>query len=451
MPSTLEQLNPTRVKLTITVPFTELQPHLAKAYRDIASQVNIPGFRKGKVPAAVIDQRFGRGAVLQEAINAALPSAYADAVRESNVVPLGEPDVEITKLEDNDLVEFVAEVDVRPEIKLPKFSTLKATVDPVATTDEQVEQQLELMRERFATTKEVSRKAKDGDVVTIDLVASRYGEVLENATAEGVNYKIGSGGMLDGLDKAVTGLKAGAAAEFSSTLVGGAQEGEPADIKVTVTKVSEQELPEVDDEFAQLISEFDTVEEMRADLAKAVGEMAQNEQLAQARDKVLEALIAKAPFELPEKLLTAETDGRHAQINDQLSRAGLTLPRYLETTEDEPDTEEEFWATVDGRTEQSLRAQILLDVIADANEVAVDQQELTQLIIRKAMQNGSTPEQEAQHMMEHNHMPEWMQEIRRSKALQLIMDEAKVTDSSGAVVDTKAPEPAAAAEDAPAE
>lgn len=435
MPSTVEQLNPSRVKLTVEIPFSDLQPHLTKAYRDIAQSVTIPGFRKGKVPSAVIDQRFGRGVVLQEAINAALPTAYGAAVEANKLIPLGDPEVEITKLEDGDLVEFVAEVDVRPELTLPAFDTLSATVPVLADLDAEVDNRIEVMRERFATTTEVDRASAEGDVVTIDLAGTRDGEPLPDATAEGITYTIGSGGMLDGLDEAVTGLAAGESADFSSTLVGGPLAGEVADIHVTVVKVSEQQLPELDDEFAQLVSEFDTVEEMRADLTRGVEQMLRAEQLNSASDKVLEDLVGKIDFELPAKLLAAETEARHGQIEDQLKRAGLTLERYLETAEDEADTVEEFWAEVDSRAEQSLRAQILLDTIADQREVGVEQQELMDLIVRKAQASGSTPEQELQHMMEHDHMSAWMQEIRRNKALGLILAEATVTDADGAVVE----------------
>lgn len=435
MPSTVEQLNPSRVKLTVEIPFSDLQPHLTKAYREIAQSVTIPGFRKGKVPSAVIDQRFGRGVVLQEAINAALPTAYGEAVEANNLTPLGDPDVEITKLEDGDLVEFVAEVDVRPELDLPEFSTLSATVAVLADLDTEIDNRIELMRERFATSTDVERAAADGDVVTIDLVGTRDGEELPDATAEGVSYTIGSGGMLDGLDEAVTGLSAGESADFSSTLVGGPLTGEPADIHVTVTKVSEQQLPDVDDEFAQLISEFDTVEEMRADLAQGVDQMLRYEQLNEARDKVLENLVEQVEFELPAKLLATEIESRHTQINDQLKQAGLTLERYLESADEEADTPEEFWSLVDSRAEQSLRAQILLDAIADQREVGVEQHELTDLIVRKAQTNNTTPEQELQHMMDHNHMSAWMQEVRRNKALALMLVDASVTDENGDTVD----------------
>ena len=442
MPSTVEQLSPSRAKLTVEIPFAELQPHLTKAYREIAQSVNIPGFRKGKVPAAVIDQRFGRGVVLQEAINAALPTAYSSAIEANKLIPLSEPDVEITKLEDGDLIEFVAEVDVRPEITLPEFDTVSATVPVLADTDTEVATRIEVMRERFATSTDVERPAAEGDVVTIDLNASRDGEPLADASAEGITYTIGSGGMLDGLDEAVTGLSAGESTEFTSTLVGGPLSGQEAVIHVAVGKVSEQQLPELDDDFAQLVSEFDTVDEMKADLARGVEEMLRYEQLNDARDKVLEDLVGKVEFELPEKLLAAEIESRHAQINERLKQAGLTLDRYLENAEEEADTPEEFWAVVDRNAEQGLRAQILLDAIADEREVGVEQHEFSDLIVRKAQASGNSPEQELQHMMDHDHMSSWMQEIRRNKALGLVLAAATVTDADGAVIDVvpEAPE-----------
>lgn len=435
MPSTVEKLGPSRAKLTVEIPWNDLKPHLDKAYREIAAQVTIPGFRKGKVPPMVIDQRFGRGAVLQEAINAALPPAYEAAVTEAGIIPLGEPDVDVTKLEDGEAIEFTAELDIRPDFDVPDAAGVSVTVDALQDTDSEVEQRIELLRSRFATTSEVERAAADGDVVTINLVGTRDDEPLQDATAEGVTYKIGSGGMIDGLDEAVTGLSAGESATFSSTLVGGELEGEPADITVTVTKVSEQELPAVDDEFAQLVSEFDTVEEMKADLASSVAEMARLEQAAKGRDKVLEALVDQVELELPERLLTSEIEARKEQINDQLKRAGLSLERYLEQADEEAKTPEEFWAELETSTERGLKAQLLLDKVADEAEVGIDQADLSELLVRKAAQAGTSPEQEAQHMMEHNHTGAWMQEIRRNKALATIVAAATVTDTDGNAVD----------------
>ena len=439
MPSTVEQLSPTRVKLTVEIPFAELKPHLEKAYKEIASQVNIPGFRKGKVPASVIDQRFGRGVVLQEAINEALPKAYQEAVAESGFVPLGQPEVDVTKLEDNELVEFTAEVDIRPDFELPDFASVEATVDAPEVADDAVDERINILRQRFATTTEVDRAAADGDVLAIDLVASQDGKELSDATASGITYKIGEGvGMLDGLDEAVTGLKVGESATFTSKLVGGDFRGQEAEITVTVAKVSEQELPEVDDEFAQMISEFDTVEEMREDLQKAVMNQVQAEQLADARDKVLEAALEKTDFELPQTMLTAELETRRKQIEQQLANGGLSVEAYLEQAEDEDaQTPEEFWKSIDERSEQAVRAQMLLDKFADDNALEVSQQELTELIFRKAQENNHSPQDEINHMMEHNHMGDWMQEIRRGKALASICAAAKVVDTDGNVVDMK--------------
>lgn len=442
MPSTVEKLGPSRVKLTIEIPFAELKPHLDKAYREIAQQVNIPGFRKGKVPAAIIDQRFGRGMVLQEAINAALPEAYAAAVADSGVVPLSEPEVEVTELEDGKKVEFTAELDVRPDFDLPDFGTLSASVENLADTASEVDERIEVMRQRFATRTDVDRAAAEGDVVTLDLEATQGGKALSDATASGVAYKIGSGGFIDGLDAAVTGRSAGDEATFTSKLVGGPNAGEEADIKVIVTKVQEETLPAVDDEFAQMISEFDTVDEMRADLTAAVERQARVDQVNGARDGVVEALVAATDFEVPERLVATEVENRKAQITDQLARAGFTLERYLdETDEEEAETPEEFWALIETRTKDALKAQIILDKLADDRELGVDQQELTQMLFRRAAASGTSPEQEMQHMMEHNHATEWMQEIRRDKALRLIVAEAVVTDADGNRVNVAAVRP----------
>ena len=431
MPSTVEQLSPSRVKMTVEVPFEDLKPSLDKAYKDIAGQVNIPGFRKGKVPPQVIDQRFGRGAVLQDAINSALPDIYGQAVQENGLVPLGEPEIDITKLEDRELVEFTAELDVRPDFDLPELSEIAVEVEPTQVNDERLEEQIQTLRERFATTTEVERAAAEGDQLVVDLAGKKNGEELDEATAEGITYIVGQDGMLEGLAEAATGLSAGESATFESELVGGPLRGERADITVTVQKVMERELPEVDDEFAQLVSEFDTVEEMRADLRESLGNVARLDQAAEARDKVLEGIIAQIDLELPEKVLADEIQSRHNQITQQLAQAGMSLDQYLEDSEDEAETAEEFWAEIDKRAEEALKAQLVLDKYADDAEVGVDQNDLTQHIMRKAQQSGTSPEQEAQHMMEHNHMAEWMGEIRRGKALAAIVEQAKVTDTDG--------------------
>ena len=433
MPSTVEQLSPTRVKITVEIPFSDLKPSVDKAYREIAQSVTIPGFRKGKVPPMVIDQRFGRGMILQEALNEALPRFYGAAVAENNLNPLAQPEVEVTKLEDGDLVEFVAEVDVRPDFTLPDLSAVQVQVDAIDVPEDRVEEELTGLRNRFGSRTVVDRSAQTGDQVTIDLIASREGEPLPDATAEGLDYEVGSGSMLDGLDEAVSGLAAGQSATFSSTLVGGPLKGEVADIEVRVTSVKEQELPEADDEFAQLASEFDTIEELRSDLSDRIANLARLEQAAAARDAVLEELLSKVEIELPENIVQADFDTRKQEFESTLRNAGLTLEEYLADGEQTPDG---FWAELEERTATALRAQLVLDKLAEERELTVDQNDLTAHIIRKAQQENTAPQQIADHLQEHpHHIDEYMTEIRRGKALGVLVETAEITDSSGATVD----------------
>jgi trigger factor len=434
VPSTVEQLSPTRVKITVEVPFADLKPSMDKAYAEVAKSVNIPGFRRGKVPPMVIDQRFGRGVIIQEAFNDSWQSFYGAALTENNLSPLAQPDVEVTKLEDGDLIEFTAEVDVRPEFELPDFTTLQAQVDALDVPDTLVESQVDVLRNRFGSRETVERAAADGDIVTISLVASQNGEELVAGSADDLEYTIGSGKMLDGLDEAVSGLSAGESATFSSTLVSGPHQGEAADIEVTVSKVQTAELPDADDEFAQEASEFDTIEELRSNISERLTRMARLEQASQARDAVLEGLLSQVDIEVPEHLLKSDIETRRQQITEQLAQAGLTLESYL-TDIAEDQTEEEFWADLEQRSEQALKAQIILDKIADEHEIGVDQNDLTQHILRKAQADGVPPQQVADHLQEHpHHIEEYMLEIRRGKALAMIVEAATVNDSEGSVV-----------------
>lgn len=435
MPSSVDRLSPTRVKLTVEVSFDDLKPSMDKAYREIAKSVNIPGFRKGKVPPLVIDQRFGRFTIIQEAFNDALPKFYGDAVAENDLNPLAQPEVEVTKLEDGELIEFTAEVDVRPDFELPDFSTLAATVDAIEVTDEQIDAQLNGLRQRFGSKSTVERPAADGDLVTIDLAASKDGEPLDDATAEGMEYEIGSTGMLDGLDEAVTGLSAGESADFVSTLVGGPQKGEQADIHVTVTQVQEQELPELDDEFAQMASEFDTLDELRASIVERLTNAGRLDQAAKARDAVLEGLIEQLDVALPENVVATEVEARKSSIQSQLDGAGIDLDDYLAETGEAEDADT-FWSDVEKRSADAMKAQLVLDKTAEEVGVTVEQNDLTQHIFRKAQEEGTAPQQILAHIQEHpHHIDEYMLEIRRGKALAAIVEAATVTDSNGDVVE----------------
>jgi trigger factor len=432
--SAVETLSPTRAKLTVEVPFEELKPSLDKAYKAIAQQINIPGFRRGKVPPLVIDRQVGRGAILDQAINDALPQLYIQALQDNDLQPLAQPEIEVTRLEDNESLEFTAEVDVKPEITLPAYDDLTAQVDDVAVTDEDVDEQVAALRERFATLVDVDRPAADGDFVVIDLVAQQDGQPVEGAELTEMSYKVGRGGMLDGLDEALAGMSAGDEKTFTSQLVGGDLVGQDVEVTVKVAKVQEQELPDLDDEFAQLASEFDTADELTADVRERLSRGKRLEQAAAARDAVLEALLERVEVPLPETVVTDELNSRRSNIEQQLAYAGITLEKYLE---DEGQTEEEFEADLERRVRDAVVAQLLLDEVASKEEVGVDQEELQQHLIMRAQQSGEDPQQFVNHMLEHNHLPEMAQEIRRGKALAQLVESATVTDASGNVLELK--------------
>ena len=432
MKSTTETLSPTRVKLTIQVPFEEFKVSLDTAYKTIGSQITIPGFRKGKVPAAIVDQRVGRSAVLDEAINSALPGWYGQALEETKIIPLSQPEIDLTKFVDGEDIEVTAEVDVRPEISLPDVSTIEVTVEDAVVTDEDVDEQIEALRERFATFVEVDRAAADGDFLTIDLSASKDGDKIEAAQADGMPYQIGKATMLDGLDEAVIGLKAGESVTFKTQLVGGELAGEDVDVEVKVVDVKQQELPELDDEFAQTASEFDSVAELRADVTERVTRGKRIEQAGEARDAVLEQVVDLVDAPLPDATVTDEIAARREQIEQQLAYAGLTFEAYLDSEEQ---TVDEFEADLEKRVRDSLIAQFVLDEIANTEEIGVDDAELTQHILRRAQQSGQDPQSYIQHAMEHNHVPELMGEVVRGKALASLVESAKVTDKSGNVIE----------------
>ena len=434
MKSAVENLTPTRAKLTVEVPFEELKPSLDAAYQKIAQQINVPGFRRGKVPPAVIDRQVGRGPVLDEAVNAVVPQQYMAALAEHDLEPIAQPEIEVTKFEDNETLEFTAEVDVKPDFEVPDYDGLEAEVDDVEVTDADVEEQVQALRERFGTLVPVERAAAEGDFVTMSLTASQDGEPVEGGEVSDMSYRVGRGGMIEGLDEALVGLSAGEEKSFDSELVGGDLIGTPVQVTVSVSAVQEQQLPDFDDEFAQLASEFDTAEELTADVRERLGRGKRLEQAAAARDAVLEALLEKVSIPLPETMVTDELNARRQNVEQQLAYAGLTMEKYLE---DEGQTSEEFEADLERRVRDAVAAQFVLDKIAKKEEFGIDQAELSEHLVRRAQQSGQDPQEFANHMFEHNHIPELVQEILRGKALATVVESATVKDASGNVVDLK--------------
>ena len=431
--STVEKLSPTRVRINVEVPFTELEPDFDRAFAQLAKQVRLPGFRPGKAPRKLLEARIGRGAVLEQVVNDALPGGYSEAVTSSELQPLGQPDIEITKLEDNEELVFTAEVDIRPEIDLPDLEGLKITVDPIEISDDEVDTELQSLRARFGTLTGVERAAESGDFVSIDLSATIDGDDVPEATTEGLSHEVGSGQLIEGLDDAIVGLKEGESRVFTTTLAAGDHAGEEAQVTVTVKSVKERELPEPDDEFAQLASEFDTMDELKSSLTEQVQRVKRVQQAEQIRDKALEVLLDQVEVPLPEKIV-------QAQIDDTLHNAihGLehSEERFAEALAEQGSSREEFDADNKTNSEKAVKTQLLMDAIADKLDIQVGQNDLTERLVLMSQQYGLEPQQLLSYLQENNQLPAMFADVRRGLTVAAVVHGATVTDTDGNVIDT---------------
>ena len=413
MKSTVETLEPTKVRLTVEIPVEELKSEMDKAYKSIANQVSIPGFRKGLVPARIIDQRFGRAAVIEQVVNEVLPGQYSAAVSENELRPMSQPEVEVTEIpsttgELTGQLVFTAQVDVVPAFDIPEYGKdTVIEVDPVEVTDEDVQEELDALRGRFASLKTIKRQAKTGDFATIDLVATINGEEVDSVSD--VSYEIGSGTMLDGQDTALRKTHAGDVVTFTSTLKGGEHEGEEAEVTLTVKSVKERELPEADDDFAQMVSEFDTIDELKEDLKKQAAQTKQSQQALQARDRLVENLLSRTEILLPESVIEHELSHRVAE--DASAKAKKEAREAIE---------------------KEYRTEILAEELAKKNEVQVGQQELFDYAIQMSQNYGmdinrlfSDPQQ----------ISAVVADLGRAKALIEVLSEVTVKDTAGNNVD----------------
>jgi trigger factor len=435
----VEELSPTRVKLTIEVPFEELDHAFDVTYKSLAKKVQIKGFRPGKAPAPLIDRFVGRGVVVNEAVNHAVPELYNQAVRDEEVYALGQPEVEITKLDDGTELAFTAEVDVRPKFEVTGHEGIEVTVDDAGVTEERVDEQLDNLRERFSSLAGVERPVESGDHVSIDLAAAVDGEPLEDVQVSGYSYEVGTNSMLEGLDDTLVGMSAEEEATFATTLVGGEHEGKAADVTVTVHSVKVKERPELDDEFAQMASEFDTVEELRADVRSRVERMRRLQQLSQARDRALEKLIDSIEVPLPEAVVKDEADRRRQGLEEQLQQSGISKEDYLAAQEQ---SEEEHEEELESAARSAVKAGFVLDQLARQEELGADNQDLTRYVTEQAQRMGVRPEQLARHLQESNQLGVAYTEVVRAKALDLIMAKAVVSDESGNTIVTEEAEAA---------
>ena len=432
MKSTLETLSPTRVRLDVNVPYAELGQYVDAAYKKVASTVNIPGFRKGKVPNAMIDQRVGRGTVMDEAINVAIQDFYVAAARENDVLVVGRPTVDAIDYVDNEKLSFSVEVNVRPDVTLPDFSKITITVDDVAVSEKDIDEQIDELRARFGTLNTVERAAANGDFVTIDLTARIDGAEVDGGKANEISYEVGSNKMIDNLDDALIGMSAGDTKTFTSQLVG-QKDGETGDIDIVVKAVKERELPTLDDSFAKLASEFDTVAELRADFTERLSRVKKMEQGAQARDLLVEKLLADLDIPVPDDIVLDE-------VNDHLEGEGRM-------------EDAEHRAEVDGQVRSSIKSDFLFDSIVKAEEVQVNEIELTEYLIRMSQRYGMGPEQFAQELQKAGQISQVVAEVTRAKALASVLARISVIDKSGNKVELEAlrPQQDEIAQEAPSE
>ncbi|OBB71953.1 trigger factor [Mycobacterium sp. 852014-52144_SCH5372336] len=433
MKSTVEKLSPTRVRINVEVPFTELEPDFDRAFAQLAKQVRLPGFRPGKAPRKLLEARVGREAMLDQVVSEALPGRYSEAVTSSEVQPLGQPEIEITNKEYGQDLTFTAEVDVRPEIELPDLSELTLTVDAIEVTDEEVDAELQTLRARFGTLTGVERAAENGDFVSIDLSATVDGQELAEAATEGLSHEVGSGQLIDGLDEAIVGLKEGETRVFTTKLAAGEHAGKDAQVTVTVKSVKERELPEPDDEFAQLASEFDTIDELKESLVEQVRRVKRVQQAEKIRDKVLETLLEQVEVPLPENVVQAQVDDA---LHNAIHGLDHDEARLAEALEAQGSSREQF--DTDNRTnaEKAVKTQLLVDAIADKLDVQVGQNDISERLMLMSQQYGLQPQQLIQSLQQNNQLPALFADVRRGLALAAVVEAATVKDSDGNVIDT---------------
>jgi trigger factor len=431
--STVEQLSPTRVRINVEVPFSELEPDFQRAYKELARQVRLPGFRPGKAPAKLLEARFGREAMLDQVVTDALPARYGQAVAESEVHPLGQPEIEVTKKEYGEELAFTAEVDIRPKLTLPDPGSLTISVDPIEISDDDVDAELQSLRARFGTLTGVDRPVADGDFVSIDLSATIDGEEVPGATAQGLSHEVGSGRLIAGLDEALVGLSVDESKEFTAQLATGEHAGKDAQVTVTVKSVKQRELPEPDDEFAQLASEFDTIEELRSNLREQVGRTKRAQQAEAIRDAAIDTLLEQVDIPLPEAIVKAQVD---SALHNALHSLDHDESKLDEVLAQQGKSREEFETETRTAAETDVKRQLLLDALADELEVQVGQDDLTERLVATSRQYGIEPQQLVAYLQENNQLPAMFADVRRALAIAEVIRAATVTDTAGNTVDT---------------
>lgn len=454
MKTSVERVDEVSVKLTVTVEPKKVKQAMDRAAREMAKNVNIPGFRPGKAPRRLIEQRFGEGSIAQQALESSLSGWYVEALETEELHPVAQPEVDVDKFDEADGCEFTADIQVRPVFELPPHEGLDLTFPDWDVADADVTAQVDELRGRFAEVDEVERACANGDFCTIDLDVSVDGEKIEDARVEDALYEVGSGGVTPSLDEAILGHSAGDVFSYTDTLPDGFPEhpGAEAEFTITVKDVREKTLPELDDDFAITASEFETIEELQADVRRNLLRRSISEAQQTVRDQLLEAYLVTVETPLPPAMLSEFVDQRRASVQAQAEQFGMELDALLEA---QGHSREQWETEAMENAQLTVKGQLVLDALAEKLEIDVTPQDLDFEIFRHSQMQGKTPEEIAQQIVQNNAVGTLAGDALRRKAITAMLESANIDGgpSDDVLIELgmkMSPEELAAAEDAAA-
>lgn len=425
MKTSIETIDPVQVKLTVEVEPKRVKQAFDRAARELAKQVDIPGFRKGKVPRRLLEQRFGAGVIAQTAMEDALSSYYAEAVQAEDLQPIAQPEVDVETFDETEGCVFTATVEVRPDFDPPDHTGIGVSFPEWDVDDDEVDQQLASMRERFAEVDEVERPAKVGDLVTLDLEVEVDGAKLEDATVDDALYEVGSEGVTPQLDEEVVGKEAGDTFTYEDVLPEEYPEhgGEQATFHVSVKDVREKTLPALDDDFATSASEFDTIAELRADLQRSLTRRKVEQAQHELRGRILEAYLARVDVPLPPAMVEQEAANRLHEVEHQAERFGMSVEDLLAA---QGLSAEEHAEQARTQATGSVKAQLVLDTLATKIEPDLAPADIDREIVRHAQANGVAPDEIARIIQEQGSLPALIGDIVRRKTIDAIVAAADI-------------------------
>ena len=430
METTVEPQEGNKVKLSVEISEAEFEPAIDAAFRKIAQEVRLPGFRPGKVPRKILEQRIGKEAARQQALQDSLPEFYAKALVENDVDAIAAPELEVVSGEEQGPITFSAAVEVRPKIRVPGYQGLQVTVDSPEVSDAERDAQIDRLRNSFASLNEVDRPARAGDHVRIDIGGSIDGEPVAGLTANDYLYEVGQGAVVPELDAHLIGSKAGDAIEFDAMAPG--SDTERIDFQVAVQAVNEKVLPEANDEWASSASEFTTLAELRADTVRRMAVVKKVQSHLQMRDEVVKALVELVVDDAPASLIDAEVQRRIQDLSHRLSHQGATIEQFLAAS---GEGQQAFLDGVRGEAETTVKADLALRSVADAEAIDADEVDVVAEIERIATRYKIKPKEARKQLERAYQMPAVQADVRKTKALAWLMEQVTVIDRDGKAID----------------